>query len=196
MTEPTAIEEWFPVAIYVKEDLVTTEQNYELAKHCLQIKQNTAIGGEGWLGNTYNTLGTHDLYQDKMFQPLVNLITQHVNEFARISGCEGNYTPHTGWFNVADSGSYQEFHAHNANVFSAVYYISAPENSGNIMFEDPKEPDMFPLKDIKYKNKLNITRIKFPARQGLLLIFRSYLRHLVEQGTNTVPRISLALNYK
>jgi uncharacterized protein (TIGR02466 family) len=196
MIQPTAIEEWFPVAFYVKEDLFSKQENELLAKHCLQLKDATPMGRDGWLGNTYNTLGTYDLYQDQEFQPLISLITEHVNEFAKISGCADSYAPHTGWFNIADSGAYQEFHAHNANVFSAVYYISAPENSGSIMFEDPKEPDMFPLKDIQHKNKLNITRVMFPAKQGLLLIFRSYLRHLVEQGSNIVPRISLALNYK
>jgi uncharacterized protein (TIGR02466 family) len=97
--------------------------------------------------------------------------------------------------NISKAGDYQEFHTHNANVFSAVYYVSAPEGSGRILFEDPKEPDMFPLKSIQKKNQLSYTRINYTPTPGLLLIFRSYLRHCVEPGTNTEPRISIALNF-
>ena len=97
--------------------------------------------------------------------------------------------------NIATGSKWQEFHAHNGNVFSAVYYVSVPEGSGRIVFEDPKEPDMCPIKTKENRNQLRYSRTGYTPETGTLIIFRSYLRHSVEPGKNTEPRISIAMNY-
>jgi hypothetical protein len=65
----------------------------------------------------------------------------------------------------------------------------------SIVFEYPKEPDMKPLKDVKQKNNLSFTKISYPATEGGLVIFRSYMRHLVQPGINITPRISISMNF-
>ncbi len=186
---------WFPVAIYSAEDIISPEQNEVLREHCLNVQAKTPSGGAEWIGGTYNTHQTHDLHTDPQFQPVLDAVSFHVHQFAKMHGSEATYTNNYSWMNIAKAGAWQEFHTHNANVFSAVYYVSAPEGSGRILFEDPKEPDMFPVKNIKGKNQLSYSRIHYTPKQGMLLIFRSYLRHLVEPGTNAEPRISIALNF-
>lgn len=186
---------WFPVAIYSAEDIITVEQNNTLREHCLAIQSNTPSGGVEWIGGTYNTHQTHDLHNDLQFQPVLDAVSYHVHQFAKMHNSTGTYTNNYSWMNISKAGDWQEFHTHNANVFSAVYYVSAPEGSGRILFEDPKEPDMFPVKEVQGKNQLSYTRIHYTPKSGLLLIFRSYLRHLVEPGTNIDPRISIALNF-
>jgi len=189
------VEMWFPVAIYLEDNLIPVEDNEKIKKHCLTIRDKTPSGGEDWMGGTYNTHGTHDLRKDPEIMPLLDLITRHVNDFAKMHNCNANYKNGSAWLNISDKSNWQEFHTHNNAIFSAVYYIGAPEGSGKIIFEDPKEPDMFPLKNIKGKNTLSYTRISYPATEGTLVIFRSYLRHMVEPGVNTVPRISIAMNF-
>jgi uncharacterized protein (TIGR02466 family) len=189
------VEMWFPVAIYSADDIISQEQNNALRDHCIAIQNKTPSGGAEWLGGTYNTHQTHDLNNDAVFQPLLESISEHVHQFAKMHNCSGVYTNNYAWMNISKAGDWQEFHTHNANIFSAVYYVSAPEGSGRILFEDPKEPDMFPLKSIQGKNQLSYSRIHYTPESGKLLIFRSYLRHLVESGTNTEPRISIALNF-
>jgi uncharacterized protein (TIGR02466 family) len=76
-----------------------------------------------------------------------------------------------------------------------VYYISAPEGSGKIVFEDPREPDMLPIKNIPSRNDLSYVKVGYEACEGTLLIFRSYLRHMVSLNLNTTPRISVAFNF-
>jgi uncharacterized protein (TIGR02466 family) len=190
------VEMWFPVTIYRQPDLLTSIENAQLALQCVSLKNNTPPGGSDWVGGTYNTHGTHDISKDSNFTNLLELITHHVNEFAKMHNSTETYKLDYAWLNIATAGNYQEFHTHNGNVFSAVYYISAPLGSGKIVFEDPKEPDMMPLRKVSDKNTLSYSRISYEATEGTLLIFRSYLRHLVEGGTNTDPRISLALNFK
>lgn len=186
---------WFPVAIYSEDALLLEAENTKLKDHCLHIQQIMPSGGSEWVGGTYTTHQTHDLSNDIEFQPILDAVTYHVHEFAKMHNCDGVYKNNYAWMNIAKAGAWQEFHTHNANVFSAVYYVNAPDGSGRILFEDPKEPDMFPLKSVHGKNQLSYSRIHYTPRAGTLLIFRSYLRHLVEPGTNTDPRISIAMNF-
>lgn len=194
-TKMAKVELWFPVAIYTENDLLTDSEIEQLKQHCLSVEATTETGGSDWIGGTYNTHGTHDLSKDAEFQPLLDKITWHVNQFAHMHNDEASYSNNYAWVNIAKGGAWQEFHSHNGNVFSAVYYVSAPEGSGRIVFEDPKEPDMCQMRGIKHKNELSFTRISYPPTANTLIIFRSYVRHLVEPGTNTEPRISIAVNF-
>ena len=80
-------------------------------------------------------------------------------------------------------------------MFSAVYYVKVPEGSGNIIFEDPRMPDMLPVKNIPERNSLSFNKIGYTPAEGTLLIFRSSLRHCVQEGTNVDPRISISMNF-
>jgi uncharacterized protein (TIGR02466 family) len=189
------VELWFPTAIYIEENLISEEQNDLLVRHCLDIKNNTDSGGGEWLGKTYNTHGTHDLSKDDIFRPILDLTAYHVHQFANMHNCTGSYENNYAWMNIAEGSAWQEFHTHNGNVFAAVYYAAAPEGAGRILFEDPKEPDMCPLKTKENRNQLSYSRIGYNPKPRSLMIFRAYLRHCVEPGTNKEPRISIAMNF-
>lgn len=190
-----AVEMWFPVAIYKQDNLLTSEENFELTTYSLDLQTKIESGGEDWYGDTYTTHGTYDLNKDVKFKPLLNKIAMHVDEFAKMHNSTGSYKIRSAWLNVNAGGTYQELHTHNDSIFSCSYYLSTPEGSGGIVFEDPKEPDMYPLKGIHDKNQLSFTRMQYPAVEGTLLIFRSYLRHMVIPGNNVKPRISVAVNF-
>jgi uncharacterized protein (TIGR02466 family) len=189
------VEMWFPVAVYKEENLISQEENAELVNYALELQKKIPSGGEDWYGDTYNTHGTYDLRKDIKFRSLLNLISMHVNNFAKMHNSNATYEISYAWLNINKEHTYQELHTHNASIFSCSYYLSAPYGSGGIIFEDPKEPDMFPLKSIADKNQLSFTRIKYPATERTLIAFRSYLRHMVQPGTNIEPRISVAVNF-
>ena len=189
------VELWFPTAIYIEDNLFSKEQNDAWAEHVLDYKKSIPSGGDGWFGDTYTTHGTFDILNDPVFAPLVESITSHVNKFAKMHGSTGVFSCDYSWVNIADAGQFQEFHTHNGNTFSLSYYITAPEGSGQIVFEDPKEPDMKPVKNIAERNTLSFIKTGIAPKQGSLILFRSYLRHLVTPGTNTSPRISVSMNF-
>lgn len=189
------IELWFPVAIYIEENVISEEENNKLKEYCLSLREKVPSGGSEWMGETYNSHGTYNLNDDLEFKLLLDEITNHVHNFAKAHNCFETYQSNYSWLNIADATKWQEFHAHNANIFSAVYYVSVPEGSGRIVFEDPKEPDMYPIKTKNNRNQLRYSRISYAPKNGTLIIFRSYLRHMVEPGTNVDPRISIALNF-
>ena len=63
-----------------------------------------------------------------------------------------------------------------------------------VVFENPTEPDMLPIKDIKQYNDLSFKTYSFTPIQNSLIIFRSYMRHMVERQTIDFERMSVAVN--
>lgn len=189
------IETWFPTAIYLQKNLFSNNYNSLLSNRILEVKKTVPSGGEDWEGKTYTTHGNFDIKKDSIFDELVAQVTEHVREFALAHNSTANYKCQHAWANVAEEGNFQEYHTHDGSVFSAVYYLKAPEGSGSILFEDPRLPDMLPIEKITDRNHLSYHKVGYEVEEGMLLIFRSYLRHAVRAGTNKEPRISLALNF-
>ena len=189
------IELWFPTIIYSEEDLFSNSTNERWANSLFEIEKTVKSGGDDWEGKTYTTHTTYELASDNTFNSLIETITHHVNGLAAQYGSTAKYKVDGSWANIARQGNYQEYHTHDGSVFSAVYYVKVPEGSGNIIFEDPRMPDMLPVKNIPERNSLSFNKIGYTPAEGTLLIFRSSLRHCVQEGTNVDPRISISMNF-
>tara|TARA_B110000858_G_scaffold74086_1_gene86050 strand:+ start:1875 stop:2474 length:600 start_codon:yes stop_codon:yes gene_type:complete len=190
-----SVEMWFPVSIYKDTNIISQEENMKLYNRSLELQKTIPNGGKEWYGDTYNTHDTFDLTRDSTFDYLLSQIEAHVHNYAEMHGSTSKYKLSGAWLNVNTEGTFQEFHTHNNAIFSCVYWVAAPEGSGKLIFEDPKEPDMLQIRDIKERNSLSFTRIGYKAEERKLLIFRSYLRHMVEPCKNTTPRVSIAVNF-
>ena len=187
---------WFPVSIYREVNLLDENQVVELYDHSLNLRKKVPSGSDHWTGNTYATINTFNLQTDLKFAPLLQEITKNVNIFAKMHGAKNvEYKIESAWLNINDEHSFQEFHSHTGCIFSCVYWLAAPEGSGDLVFEDPKEPDMIPVKNIAEYNPLSFARINYKAEENALLIFRSYLRHMVAPCTNKTERVSIAVNF-
>lgn len=194
-TMTTVINTWFPTAIYVSENIISDEYNNDLQKRSLEIFSSTKNGADNWKCNTYNTMGTYEISEDPLFKNLLHEVKQHLNFFVEQHGSDYKYECQNSWLNVNYKNTYQEYHYHSNSTFSAVYYIDTPENCGRIYFENPLEPDMLPVKGIKNNTPLSFKDCHYQPQKKTLLIFRSFLRHMVEIGSNDDPRISIAFNF-
>lgn len=98
----------------------------KLVKKCNQIKKKTEKGGNNWLSkNTYNTLGTFDIVDNKDFLPIQNFVIDAVMSYAnhaQIDVTHLNHRPHEGWFNIYEKNNYQEYHIHGASTLSTIYF--------------------------------------------------------------------------
>ena len=190
----TIVEEWFPVPIYCTNDTISNEENQVLINRVLEIHNATSNGASGWFCNTYNTLGSYELQDDLVFNSILNVVDQHMIEFSKIWGSD--VVPHCSqsWVNVSGEGGYQEFHTHPGAVYSAVYYLSCPPGSGKIIFKNPMCPDMLPPPNLE-QTKFSREHCMYEPMVGNLIIFRSFMQHMVELGTNKEPRMTLAFNY-
>ena len=187
------IDIWFPVSIAHVDNVISEKENNILVKEILKIKKNNLKGGANWASNVYNTHTTFDLRKNNKFNNLCNKVIEHVDVFSERLGSSYSHKINSSWFNCYDKNDYQEYHEHNKSIFSAVYFFKAPKGSGNLIFKDPKEPDMFPLENFKY-NELSFQQCEYPPIERRLIIFRSYLSHMVKPGNNISPRITAAFN--
>jgi uncharacterized protein (TIGR02466 family) len=176
--------------------IIEVQPSNDLFKEtALQLKE-TLPQSSDWRCGTFTTLNRYDMINDPLFKDFINYVTDQVSQFAVEFGCNPNSASVTdSWINVAQPGDYQEYHIHTGNHFSAVYYVTAPKDSGNIVFRSfEADTDMFPL-PVKMMNYTSYKTFSIPPEEGTLLIFRSNLRHMVETNMSNESRISIAMNF-
>jgi uncharacterized protein (TIGR02466 family) len=192
------IDMWFPTSIYTNVNPFHNDIKENLLHRINFLSDKIDKGGKNWISqHNFNTEGTFDLCSDPVFDEIKSWITDEVNEFARHLGVDINYKKFiakTGWFNIYNNDSYQEFHYHSGFTFSAVYFLHGDVDFSPLVFENPLEPDMRPL-PIVNSNHFNFGTCKYEFIEGKICIFRSYLRHCVPLGKKNKNRISLAFNF-
>ena len=85
-------------------------------------------------------------------------------------------------------------HIHSNNYISAAYYVKSPENSGNIVFHDPRSVTTFRYPRISERNTLNSNVFTIQPKEGLLVLFPSYLYHSVDLNRSEEERIVISFN--
>ncbi|AOO14450.1 hypothetical protein Sn230910_036 [Cyanophage S-RIM14] len=102
------------------------------------------------------------------------------------------------WGNsIKDNGLHA--HAHSNSFFSGVWYpANVPvqdDNGGCIKFMDPLASKYHIMPRLRGSNKLNSGEIVMRPKKGMMLIFPSWLEHMVIPLTNSdKPRYSVSFN--
>jgi len=183
---------YFPTLIY---EVELDVDNVSLHKKSMELYNNRTTVNTNWFCDTFNTIGIYDITKDPLFSQFVETCMQHTRIFSKDYGISNAVIKSKeGWINVAMQNDYQEFHLHPNNHFSMVYYVSVPENSGNIIFRSPESnTDMFQL---PFGNETIATMktATIKAKTGKLIIFRSNLLHMVEKNKSNSERVSISMN--
>ena len=190
------VDKLFPSAVACVDNLMPSDYNEILKDICLDTLKVVDDGGAHWPCNTFSSMGTYDILTDDRFSRINESVTDIVRQLAReIFDSDFNYQPKNGWFNVADEYAYQEYHIHPDSVFSAVYYVCAPEGSGDLVFESPLQ-QMVLVRNTDGTNEFTHGYYKYTPKPGTLILFRSHMKHMVQQHTNENNcRISLSYNF-
>ena len=116
------------------------------------------------------------LHLCETFNPLVTFITNNIpfKENSKILNM---------WGSISSKHHYNSIHHHGKtpNVWSGVYYLQIPPNSGDLVFHSHWDTDL-----IK-----SLTPVP-----GGLIIFPSSLSHQVEANMSNQDRISIAFNFQ
>ena len=102
------------------------------------------------------------------------------------------------WININPPGAFNVKHNHPASDLAGVLWIKAPKNSGKIVFDSPNNHSSYHeiesySEEFKYSSNIYQTFYFIPT-EGTILIFPSYLRHLVEENKSEEDRISVSFN--
>ena len=183
---------YFPTIIYAKDlqldNRLFEREVIEWSKKDKGVKRTNMIG---WHSTT-------DMHKIPVFKPLVDelfkmQIEMYREEFLSREPIIGNM-----WANINPPGGYNRPHIHPNSHFSGVYYIKAPQNSGEIVFNDPRSgahmimPER--VKDIKPPSHL-WREVRVIPLEGRMLMFPSWLWHCVEPNESNDIRISVSFNF-
>lgn len=189
------IDLWFPTAVYNNTYSRYVTERDTLISTVEDLATTIPSGGNNWYSKVVNSCGTYDLLKNSNFANLNDWINKCLANYCQQLGCKDTYTVSESWFNIYQKNNWQESHYHSRNVFSCVFFLKAPVGSSPIVFENPLMPDMN-APDYKNKHSLNFEACKYEAIEGQLLIFRSYLKHLVPPHPLDDTRITVAYNSK
>ena len=98
------------------------------------------------------------------------------------------------WSVINRSGAANARHIHPNSFLSAAYYVKAPDNCGDIMFHDPRSAAVYKRAKIEKDNILNTSEILITPKEGLLVLFPSYLQHSVQSNESGKERVVISFN--
>ena len=156
-----------------------------------------------WNSPTYNTREVWDWHTEPTtaVQDLVAKATARADSMAQELGDvdpEYSLKCQALWFNIARPGDYQEHHVHHGANFSAVYYLTVPAASGNIVFTRPGWAASLPMpiQDRPGGEFRQSVNYEIAPQAGQLLIFPSSLEHQVRQNSSSLDRVCVSMNFK
>lgn len=98
------------------------------------------------------------------------------------------------WANISPPGDGHRPHTHPNNYLSGVYYVHTEEGSNTISFDDPRPQTNIIAPATSEITDQNAGQIHITARNGLLILFPSWLQHQVPRNRSQNPRVSIAFN--
>ena len=136
--------------------------------------------------------------RDPTFADLARRLTPHVSRFAKECAfrLDRKLKLDSLWVNLLPVGGLHRAHIHPHSVLSGTLYIDVPKGSGSIAFEDPRLPMMMaaPPRENGAPEELR-TIVSVEPRAGMLLLWESWLRHVVLAGRGRGERLSVSYNF-
>jgi uncharacterized protein (TIGR02466 family) len=136
--------------------------------------------------------------RDPAFASLAKILGHHAAEFSRSAGFDLTRKPRLDslWVNLLKGGGHHSAHVHPHSILSGTLYVEVPAGSGAIRFEDPRLGLMMaaPMRRADSPEQLR-TFVAVEPREGLLLLWESWLRHEVLPGTGRGGRLSISFNF-
>lgn len=99
------------------------------------------------------------------------------------------------WIHATPPGELTQFHDHKPGIFSGVYYVDKPRDSGDLVFVDVNPYHEFSPRLLPDKtDPIAYPEITFEAEEGTMLIFPGWLPHKVPRNESHRRRVSISFN--
>lgn len=136
--------------------------------------------------------------RDPDFADLARLLTRHAAKFAQECAFDLARKPRLDslWVNLLKGGGHHSGHIHPHSIISGTLYVEVPKGAGAIRFEDPRLPLMMAAPTRRQDARQEVQPfVTVEPRQGLLLLWESWLRHEVLPGSGKGERLSISFNF-
>jgi hypothetical protein len=147
--------------------------NQEILTRFLSHYQDSEVKRTHLFNNRYENI----YLTEKQVPQLTAILEQARQHAAAISG-HGSLRA-GGWFNYMPPGAVTTAHSHDDDdeILSGVYYVSVPENSGNLVLHQKNE------------------HVIITPEAGMFVFFSPDAVHEVSENLSTEARLSIGINF-
>ena len=180
-------EQFFPTTIYGKDVKLNNQlfanEIVEWSKKDPGVKKTNR---NGWHSTT-------EMHKMPVFEPLVKELFLMMNDIWQEEWLDREPVLGNMWANINPPGGSNAPHIHPNSLFSGVYYIKAPENSGDLVCNDPRPGVQLnmPTRKKGKPSKHLWREVHLKPVEGRIIMFPFYLWHSVEPNISNDIRLSL-----
>lgn len=192
------IEEVFPTKIYRSTYSKAAELKHSLFPKIENVLAAAAENNNGFMQDgtvcSYNTgSNLHEQFPEETSE-IIEFVNAAAREYWKICNYHEELEPfvYQMWANSTPRGGWVENHLHGNMPFTAVLYVDASPEQGNIVLENPLDTVLMtqPIgPNVQYPMRHELT-----VNTGDLVIFPGYLKHSVKQNTTDRTRLIVAFN--
>ena len=151
---------------------------------------NRSEGNNGYI--SINQQLINKTLEDKLDPHISNYIHNQLQ-------IQQSFTIINSWCNKHTKGDYLPSHSHANSIFTGIYYIQVPPQSGNILslHQSPFIPSFVPgtiIPTVNQSNIYNSKSIDIHLEEGTLLLFPSHIEHSAPQSQSDQVRYAISFN--
>ena len=139
------------------------------------------------------TVDKHILDNENFLDLKKNILNEIENFLHRSLIINKPYQIYQSWITKTPPNCKSNYHTHTS-VFSGVFYLDTPKNSGEIMFKDFYTKHIFDEDEFLHGNYLNAQNWHIEPKNGLLIMFPSHVHHKISTNLSNEDRYSLAFD--
>jgi len=185
----------FPTLIYIKEIPNADKLNQYLEQRITQWSQSDKgeqkTNAGGWHSKT-------DMNKRKEYNPLTMELFNMQQEIYQKQKLDLKPVLGNMWANINYPGCYNRPHVHPNALFSGVYWIKTPKNSGSFMAYDPRpgiHMSMPTRTEEKHLPAELWREVQYSPKAGTCMMFPAWLWHEVKPNKSNDTRISVSFNF-
>ena len=185
------IEKFFPTLVYGKDvQLDNNQLAQDIINWSRQDKGVSKTNYGGWHSTT-------DMHKKPEYSALVTELFRMQKEIYDNEHLDRNAVLGNMWANINPPGGYNRPHIHPNSHFSGVYYVKTPKDSGNLVCNEPRlgAHMVMPTRKKGKPPKELWREVQLEPKEGRIIVFPSWLWHLVEPNKSNDIRISVSFNF-
>ena len=156
----------------------TEALNQNILHRFLEIYQSPDIKRTHLFGGRYENIYLNESHIPELTM-LVKQATGYAEQITQKKNLRAGY-----WFNYMPPGASTTLHTHDDDdeLLSCAYYVTVPENSGNLIIYDDTE-------------HATQKRIEITPTAGEFIFFKPDVRHEVSKNNSSEHRLSIGINF-
>lgn len=145
--------------------------------------------------NSWGYQSPKEIHSLSELRPLFNFVTEMAQQSAESIGLYGNIAIMEAWANFNCSRQCMNNQHIHGGVFSGIFYLNAPAESGKLALINPGINGMWEgMSLIKHPGQYTSESMLIQPTEGEVIMWPSYLPHSVSTNNHDEARISIAFN--